>query len=85
MVYHGTIMRKVRVGPQGRVVIPADFRQQLGIESGEDLIAWIEEGRIVFGRRADIEREIRELGAHVKGSLSEELVRERRREAAREP
>lgn len=85
MAYHGTMMRKVRVGPQGRVVIPADFRQQLGIESGEDLVAWIEEGRIVFGRRADIEREIRELVAHVKVSLSEELVRERRREAAREP
>ena len=78
-------MRKVRVGPQGRVVIPAEFRQQLGIESGEDLVAWIEGGRIVFGRRDDVERELHELVAHVKVSLSEKLIRERRREAAGEP
>jgi AbrB family looped-hinge helix DNA binding protein len=78
-------MHRVRIGRQGRLVVPAELRRQLGIRGEDDLVAWIDEGRLVFQRRADIEREIRELVAHVKVSLSEELIRERRREAAREP
>ncbi len=78
-------MRRVRVGPQGRAVIPAEFRAELGIKSGDVLVAWIEDGRLIFQRREDIERELHELVSHVKVSLSEELIRERRSEAAREP
>jgi hypothetical protein len=36
-------------------------------------------------RREDVEREIHALVSHVKVSLSEELIREHRREAEREP
>ncbi len=78
-------MKRVLLGPQGRAVIPAEFRRELDLKSGDVLVAWIEDGRLVFQRREDIERELHELVAHVKVSMSEELIRERRREAAREP
>ncbi len=77
---------KVRVGPQGRVVIPAAIRQALGVEVGEELIMRVEDGRMVFERREDVVRRLRERFAGVAPgrSLSEELIAERREDAARE-
>ncbi len=77
---------KVRVGPQGRVVIPAAVRQALGVEVGEELIMRVEDGRMVFERREDVVRRLKERFAGVASgrSLSEELIAERREEAARE-
>ncbi len=77
---------KVRVGPQGRVVIPAAVRQALGMEVGEELIMRVEDGRMVFGCREDVVRRLRWLFAGVAPgrSLSEELIAERREDAARE-
>ncbi len=77
-------MKRVRLGPQGRAVIPAELRKELGIHAGDDLVAWVEDGRLIFRRRADIEQEIWDLVAHVDVSLSEEVIREHRREAALE-
>lgn len=77
-------MKRVRLGPQGRAVIPSEFRRQLKLSTGDELVAWVENGRLVLQRRDDIEREIWEMAAHVKVSMSEELIAERRREAARE-
>ena len=45
---------EVRVGPQGRVVIPAPLRRSLGISQGEALVARIEEGRIILERPSQI-------------------------------
>ena len=77
---------KVRVGPQGRVVIPAAVRQALGVEVGEELIMRVEDGRMVFERREDVVRRLRGRFAGVAPgrSLSEELIAERREDAARE-
>lgn len=78
-------MKRVRIGPQGRAVIPAQFRKELGLKDGDVLVAWIEDDRLVLRHRDRIEQEIWEMMADVKTSLSEELIREHRREAAREP
>lgn len=78
------VMKRVRLGPQGRAVIPSEFRQQLKMIPGDELVAWVEDGRLILQRRDDIECEIWAMFADVKESMAEELIAERRREAARE-
>jgi AbrB family looped-hinge helix DNA binding protein len=76
----------VRVGPQGRIVIPAGMRRELALGEGTLLIPRIEDGRLVFERRADILRRLRRNFAAVEPGvrLSEELIADRRKEAERE-
>ena len=77
-------MYRVSISRQGRLVVPVELRRELGIEPEEILVAWIDQGRLVFQRREDIEREIWELVPPSKTLMSDELIKERRREAARE-
>lgn len=74
----------VRLGKQGRLVVPASLRQELGLEVGDELVARAEDGRLVFEPRAAVIRRLRARFAGVEGSMAEELIRERREEAARE-
>ena len=40
MVDHGMMIDvRVRLGANGRIVIPADVRRRLGVEAGDELIA----------------------------------------------
>jgi len=79
---------RIRLGPQGRRVIPAHFRRTLGIEAGEPLVATLEgEGRLVIEtRKAAWESLRRQLGAAIPdgADLVAELIAERRAEARRE-
>jgi AbrB family looped-hinge helix DNA binding protein len=78
---------EVRIGPQGRVVIPARLRDELHLGQGEVLVAHVEGDRLVFERRqAVIDRLRRAFGAAVPrtASLVDELIADRRAEAARE-
>jgi AbrB family looped-hinge helix DNA binding protein len=74
---------KVRVGPQGRIVIPAVVREELGVGPGQELLARVEDGRLVLERREDTVRRLKGRFAHVPAGrlLSEELIVERREEA----
>ena len=76
----------VKVGPKGRVVVPAPIRRELGIEEGTELMARVEGDGIVLEPRAAALRRLRELFAHVPRdvSLVDELIAERREEARRE-
>lgn len=75
----------VSVGRQGRVVIPARMRRELGIGEGDELVARIEEGRVILEkRRSVLERVQRRFSASSGTSLSGELIAERREEARRE-
>jgi AbrB family looped-hinge helix DNA binding protein len=77
----------LRIGPQGRVVIPADLRRELGLEPGETLMAHVESGRLVLEPRREILARLRsELRAATPSgtSMVDELLAERRREARRE-
>jgi AbrB family looped-hinge helix DNA binding protein len=78
---------RVRLGPEGRIVIPAAFRESLGLKEGDVLFARLEEGEIVLLtpeaamlRAQAIVRQFVPEGV----SLVEELLEERRREAKRE-
>lgn len=77
----------LKIGPQGRVVIPVTMRRALGMEPGENVLASIEDGRLVLEQREAI---LRRLQDEVRGSvppgvsLVDELIAERREEARRE-
>jgi len=89
--WHNVIMdtnagQKVRVGRQGRIVIPAPLREEMGLGPGEELLGRVEDGRLVLERRQDVVRRLRSRFRNVPAErvLSEELISERREEAARE-
>lgn len=75
----------VIVGPKGRVVLSAPLRQALGFEEGTVLIARVEDDRLVLETRAAALERLRALydGIPREVSLVDELIAERRREAAR--
>jgi AbrB family looped-hinge helix DNA binding protein len=76
-----------QVGPDGRVVIPASYRKLLGIEDGGPLLMLLEDGDVrLVGRDAAIRRAQSLVARHVPAgvSLVDELIAERRAEAARE-
>lgn len=76
---------RMRVNPNGRVVIPASFRKRLGIRVGDEVVLRIEDDELrISTLKRNIERAQRLVRKHVKGrvSLVDELIAERR-EAAR--
>ncbi len=78
---------KLRLGPDGRVVIPAAFRDALGLAEGDTLIASIVDGEFHL---LTIEAAVRKAQAIVRQfvpegvSLVDELLQDRRREVERE-
>ena len=77
---------EVKVGPQGRLVVPAPLRRRLGIETGDVLVASAQEDRLVLERRDAILARVRRRLAVVPADVSmvDELIAERRKEAERE-
>lgn len=77
---------QIQLGPQGRVVIPAALRRTLGLESGDTLVVYLEEGRLVLEKPEVIKRRLkaRFKGLPAEKSLAAELLAERREEASRE-
>ena len=71
---------------QGRLVIPADLREQLQLQAGDELSARVAGGRLVLEpRRRHVEEIVaRWKGAFGRASGSSEISREREREAKRE-
>jgi AbrB family looped-hinge helix DNA binding protein len=76
----------VRISEGGRVVIPAPFRKALNMNVGDEVIVELEDGEVRLRTRAEGIRRAREiLGDILLGpSPVEELIAERRAEAARD-
>lgn len=74
----------VKVGPKGRVVIPAAARRSLGIEEGDELVVVVEPDGVRFVDRRRLVDQIQSRFRGVEGSLSEELIEDRQAEAARD-
>jgi AbrB family looped-hinge helix DNA binding protein len=72
-----------KVNAQGRIVIPIELRQQLGLVAGSKLIARLEGNRIVLEKPSDVFERLRST-FNSSESLVEELIAERRTEAANE-
>lgn len=78
---------RTRVGAGGRVVIPAAYRKALGVRPGDHLLLVLEGGQVRLLTPAEAIRSAQALvRRHVRKGrrLSDELLAERRREAARE-
>jgi len=75
----------ILLGAQGRLVVPAEARKELGLTAGDELVLHTEDGRLVLERREDVGKRLRGLYAlpGTRGSV-EELLRDRRRAAAAE-
>ena len=73
----------MRLGKQGRLVIPAVLRRALGLRPGDRLIARQEGDRIVLEKREEILSRVKRRFAVVPAQvdLAEELIAERRAEA----
>jgi AbrB family looped-hinge helix DNA binding protein len=74
----------VTLGPQGRLVVPAAFRRELGLEEGSSLAVRTEGRRLILEPRREVLRRIRSRYAKGPKHLSDELVSDRRAEARRE-
>ena len=74
----------VSVGPKGRVVIPAEIRQELGIHEGSELVALVEGEAVVLVPRSAVRTRLRSIFADITTSLRDELIADRRAAAARE-
>ncbi len=74
---------EVHLDPQGRLIIPASLRRSLGFESGECLIARMEDGRLVLEKIQTIKKRLKNRFSKLPSdiSLAEELIAERRKEA----
>ncbi len=77
---------EVRVGAQGRLVIPVALRKALKLKPGDRLIARQEGECLVLERREVIEKRLQDRFRHIPSdvSLVDELIAERREDAARE-
>lgn len=78
-----------KVDPQGRVVIPAEIRAQMGIEPGKPIAFVIEDDRLgLITVRQGIKIAQKRFARHIKiepgRSVVDEFIAEKRAEAARE-
>jgi AbrB family looped-hinge helix DNA binding protein len=79
----GTVLK---LGQNGRMIIPAELRHSLDLKEGDELLVTVEGKRLVLETEAALlERLYATVGEPPKGKLvSDELIRERREEAERE-
>jgi bifunctional DNA-binding transcriptional regulator/antitoxin component of YhaV-PrlF toxin-antitoxin module len=78
---------EMRIGPQGRVVIPVILRRALVIKPGQVMVGRVEDGRLVLERREAILNRLQARFSNAVPrdvSLADELVADRRDEERRE-
>ncbi len=78
---------KTRLGKDGRIFIPTEYRRELGVEPGDEIILHLdEEGLRLYTPAQAVARAQSLVRRYIpeERSLSEELISERREESARE-
>ena len=78
---------KTRLGEGGRIVIPVEYRQALGLNVGDEVILCLEDGQVrIMTLRQAIKRAQELVSRYVPQgrSLADELIAERRLEAENE-
>ena len=81
---HAVGMRAtVVLGLQGRLVVPAEARRELGLAAGDELVLHTEAGRLVIERREDAAKRLRgSYRSPATDGAVEELLTDRRQAAA---
>jgi AbrB family looped-hinge helix DNA binding protein len=83
---HSELFR-TKLDSAGRVLIPASSRQRLGIGQGDEVLVEVDDRGIRITTAAQALKEAQDYFATIKKpgeSIVDELIRERREEAARE-
>ena len=78
---------RTKVGQNGRIVIPKEYRRRLGLESGDEVIMSLDEKGLHLYTSAQAVARAQELVRRYvpEGrNLADELIAERREEASRE-
>lgn len=77
---------ELSVGKQGRIVIPASLRHQLAIKAGSQLVAHVENGRLIMETKQQLWQSIHQAVSHIPADvdLTKELIEERRQNAIEE-
>jgi AbrB family looped-hinge helix DNA binding protein len=77
---------ELSVGKQGRIVIPANLRHQLAIEPGAQLVAWVENGRLIMESKQQLWQSIHQACSKTAKATdwAQELINDRREAAKRE-
>lgn len=83
-MHENSSMLELQVGPQGRVVIPASLRRVWPLQTGETLVAYLQDDRLVLEKPSAIAQRAqgRFRALQGKASLADELIADRRREVA---
>ena len=75
----------VRLGPQGRLVVPAELRRELGLEEGTEMAIRSDGRCLILEPRREVLRRARSRFARTRDvDLADELLADRRAEVARE-
>jgi AbrB family looped-hinge helix DNA binding protein len=74
----------VRLGPQGRLVVPVELRRELDLDEGTELAIRSDGRRLILEPRSEVLRRLRRRFADVDVSLADELAADRSQEARRE-
>jgi bifunctional DNA-binding transcriptional regulator/antitoxin component of YhaV-PrlF toxin-antitoxin module len=83
----GTVRYFLKLGPKGRVLLPAEMRAALGLEESDRITAWVKDGELRLHSHLHGLKKIRDEAAALaqeSGYASDELIAERRAEAAKE-
>ena len=81
----GPVRATVVLGVQGRLVVPAEARKELGLAAGDELVLHTEAGRLVLERREDAGKRLRGLYASpATDGAVDDLLAERRHAAVAE-
>ena len=80
---------KTQVDKHGRIVIPADIREELDLHPGEQVLLRVKDGTLQIENRLRSIRRVRGMARELLGdvgdrSLVDEFIVEKRAEAARE-
>jgi AbrB family looped-hinge helix DNA binding protein len=81
------VRARSRINANGRVVIPAEMRQQMGLKPGDSIVMSVEDGVLkVESLQARVRRVQQSLRKYIDPTrlLSDELIAERREEVRRE-
>lgn len=75
----------VKVDTQGRALLPKHVREELGVKGGgEVVLSRDENGRLYIESKQQVLKRLQARFAHIDVSLADELIQDRRAEAARE-
>jgi AbrB family looped-hinge helix DNA binding protein len=79
---------RLKIGPGGRVVIPADLREAMGVVEGDTLLATLVDGELrlmpMAAALAEARALVRDFFLPGGPSVVDELILDRRREQAKE-